>query len=476
MFKFRFVFLLILVILLAGSLVVQNFGLTFVFSLLITLLALFFVGHERKQHETQTTQSVEDVIGVNKQLIEELEKYKLAQSSWETKTKELERTKLAMTSMTKDVLAERDRVEKERAKDAAILKSVGESMFAVGLNGNLVFINSVAQELVGMREEEALGKFVDQVFVIFDENMKVVPHEQQPVVQTLNTSKPVNQTYFFTGDDGQRKSLNITSTPIKQKDELIGAICIIRDITKEKEVDRMKTEFISLASHQLRTPLSAIKWFSEMLITGDAGQLNPEQKGFAQNISDSTERMIDLVNSLLNISRIESGRIIVDPKPTDLKKLVESIVTELKVKFDEKKQKFVLSVHENLPLLNIDPRLIRQVYLNLLTNSIKYSPDGGEIVVMISRKDNEILSQVSDNGFGIPQSQHSKIFQKFFRADNVTKVETDGTGLGLYLIKTIIDSSKGKIWFQSEEGKGTTFFFTLPQTGMQARTGEVTLD
>ncbi|HSX34109.1 MAG TPA: ATP-binding protein [Candidatus Saccharimonadales bacterium] len=365
-------------------------------------------------------------------------------------------------------------------RDEAMLTSMGEGLIAIDGDGNIAFINRVAASLLSLpNEAAAVGKPVQQVYDLYKSEGKAdkpLPVEQRPSYIAMHTGAALNDLYLLVKADGTKHILNITANPVKLNEQVIGAITVLRDVTKEKEVDRMKTEFISLASHQLRTPLSAIKWFSEMLVSGDVGELQADQLDFARNISASTERMIDLVNALLNISRIESGRIMVDPKPTDLKELVNGITSDLKAKTEEKQQNLVISVHDDLPKINLDPRLTSQVYMNLLTNAIKYTPKGGEISVFISRKGDDIISQVTDNGYGIPVAQQDRVFQKFFRAANAVKVETDGTGLGLYLIKAIVESSGGKIWFKSEEGKGTTFWFSMPVSGMKQKEGEVTLD
>lgn len=371
------------------------------------------------------------------------------------------------------------RLALEQQRDEAILKGMGEGMIAIDEKGRIVIINHVAADLLELDDEATIiGESIKDAYPLYKLGTKdtKLPADQRPSFQALKTGQPVEDVYAFHMGSGAKRQLNIAASPFKVDGKVVGVVTIIRDVTKEKEVDRMKTEFISLASHQLRTPLSAIKWFSEMLINGDAGKLKSEQLEFAHNIADSTERMIALVTSLLNISRIESGRIMIVPQPTDLKELVGGIVNDLKGKTEEKKQDLIISVHAGLPKIDLDPRLIGQVYLNLLTNAIKYTPKGGEISVFISKKDDMIISQITDNGYGIPKEQQGRMFEKFFRAANAVKVETDGTGLGLYLIKTVVESSGGKIWFESEENKGSTFWFTIPLSGMKAREGEVTLD
>jgi len=358
-----------------------------------------------------------------------------------------------------------------KAKDEAILQSIGDGMVVTDSAGQTLLTNKIATDLVGMSADQ---KIADRE--LYDQSGLLIPLKDRPMQQALATGKKVNRNVFIAAMGETKRALNITANPVVQQGRIIGTIQIIRDITKEKEVDRMKTEFISIASHQLRTPLSAIKWFAEMLLHGDAGKMPDEQVEFVKNISDSTDRMIEQVNALLNISRLESGRILVEPVPTDIKQLVTGIVGDLKERSEYAQQHLTVNVADDIPLIKLDPRLISQVYLNLLTNSIKYTPKGGSITVTINKKGNEVISQITDTGYGIPAGEQKKVFKKFFRGRNIIQVETDGTGLGMYLAKSIVDSSNGKIWFESSEAKGTTFWFSLPVDGMQPKEGEVTLD
>src|SRR3989344_5331733 len=363
----------------------------------------------------------------------------------------------------------------EKAEEEATLTSIGEGVVVTDPQGKIMIFNPAAEQMTNWTSSEAMGRFWFETVPAMSEKGYLIPRKDRDMYKALTTGKKVFAENVYLQKGSGKITVAITATPIIFKDRVIGAVEVFRDISHDKEVDRMKTEFISLASHQLRTPLSAMKWFCEMLLNGDAGELNPEQKEYTKNVSDSNERMISLVNSLLNISRIESGRIIIDPKLTDINKLISKVISEIKIKSDERKQQIIVSIHSDIPLVNVDPQLIREVYINLLTNASKYTPPGGEISIFISKKDDQLISQVSDNGYGIPKKDCDKIFQKFHRGENIVKIETEGNGLGLYLAKAIVESSGGKIWFQSTEGKGTSFYFSLPLSGTQAKKGEVTL-
>jgi PAS domain S-box-containing protein len=363
------------------------------------------------------------------------------------------------------------------AKDEALLSSIGEGIVVTDKSGLVEKINPPAEKMVGWKNEEVVGKKWFEIALLVDDKGNPIPAEKRATQRVLATGQAVsNSTYNYIRRDGTIFPVGTTAAPVIIDGKTVGVIAVFRDITKEKEIDRAKSEFVSLASHQLRTPLSAIRWYAEMLMNGDVGTVTEEQKEYVKAMYQSNERMIELVNSLLNISRIESGRIKIDPEPTDLGELVKQVLSDLTPKIKAKNQNLAVSVHPGLPKINIDPKMIRQVYMNLLTNALKYTPEGGEINVMISRKGEDIISQVADSGCGIPQSEQDQVFEKFFRADNAQKMEADGTGLGLYLAKSIVGSSQGKLWFESREGKGSTFWFSLPVAGIAAKKGEVTID
>lgn len=366
---------------------------------------------------------------------------------------------------------------KAEAQTKALLSSIAEGIIACDKAGVVTFVNEAALNIIEEKEKEnILGKELYEIWPAVDEKGNIIRLDKRPYHITLATGKVTSSSlyskYFYERKDGTRFPVASVASPIIVNKKIAGAIVVFRDISKELEVDRMKTEFLSLASHQLLTPIAAINWMTEILLDGDAGKLNADQTSRLTDIKHSARRMGDLVTSLLNVSRIESGRLTVAPEPTKIKDLVDQMVKEVKMKADKKKQNLKVNIAE-IPIINIDPRLISEVYKNLLTNAIKYTPEGGEIIVDVSLNKKDIVSKVIDTGYGIPESDQGKIFQKFYRASNVIQSEPDGNGLGLYLLKQIVEVSGGSVGFESKPGKGTTFWFKLPVAGSKAHKGEV---
>lgn len=399
---------------------------------------------------------------------ENLEK-KIAErtSDLTTNIQELQDARRASQNILEDVNIEKTKFE-------AILKSIGEGLIAVGNDRKVLFFNKIAAEMLGFKENELIGQTITEL-PLEDEGGNLLPLEKRPTYLALHKDSVYKDTYFYVRKDKTRFPIMITATPIKTNGKTTGLIEILRDITHEKEVDRMKTEFVSLSSHQLRTPLTAVKWGLETVLNGDIGVLNEKQKEYLKDAADSNQREIELVNSLLNVSRIESGRILVNPHPTNIVRLANNVVSRLKIELAKKDISLVMNVEGNPPELLLDTKLIENVYQNIIDNSVNYSPAGSKIILSISVKDGEIISSIADEGIGIPENEKVEIFKKFYRSSNAKQIRPDGSGLGLYIAKSIVESSGGKIWLESSVGHGTTFFFTLPLTGMKAKEGEVTL-
>ena len=261
-----------------------------------------------------------------------------------------------------------------------------------------------------------------------------------------------------------------------QKGKPIRIIGSLLDITQQKELERAKDEFISLVSHQLRTPLTSIRLFTEMIADGQVGKLTDGQQDYINKVHDSTNRMIHLVGDMLNISHIELGRLKVEPVLTDMNELLGWHIEEVKPFAETKGLEIKFTPKQNMPPVSVDPILFSQIVHNLLTNAIRYSdPGAGEIKVVFRKTKTCYELSVSDNGIGIPDSVQPRMFNSFFRADNAIKIQGEGSGLGLYLIKLIMDSTGGKVWYKSILNKGSTFYVSIPLEGMHARSGDKTL-
>jgi len=244
--------------------------------------------------------------------------------------------------------------------------------------------------------------------------------------------------------------------------ENLGILKIFYDISREKDLDRLKSEFISIAAHQLRTPLSAIKWVIKMVLDEDVGPLNKEQSELLEKGYKSNERIIHLVNDLLNVSRIEEGRFGYNFEKHDFLELVNSVVEGVAGLIDKNKIKLVINKPNLLPPIVFDQEKMLLVMQNLVDNALKYTPERGRIEINIDVDKEFFKVSVKDNGVGIPEKDKQKLFSKFFRAANVIRMQTEGSGLGLFIVKNIINKHGGVIFVDSQEGRGTDVHFTLP--------------
>lgn len=339
----------------------------------------------------------------------------------------------------------------EKAKTSAIIDSLPNGLLVTSRDGNIFLVNQELERILGIESVNLLGKFAHSILP----DMKLT--------KTFDIATKYNHETtsfdYISADNKKKITIENTSSPIIINGDILGVVYILKDTTQEQATERAQKEFVSLASHQLRTPITSIKWNSEIILS--TKNLNKEVLIAANDICKESIRMEKLVNSLLNLSRIDLGKIKLSTQEIYLDKYIETLLSTLKLELDSKNLDFETNILFKGPIIN-DPVYLDIIIGNLVYNAIKYSNNNTSIKINISKKLDLFAVEVIDKGIGIPKSQQSQIFSRLFRAENAKKYQPDGNGLGLYIVKKLVDLMNGNIWFESKENQGTKFFIELP--------------
>lgn len=390
----------------------------------------------------------------------------------------------SVRNVQKELRAAKYKAEEEKAKDEALLASLGEGMIATDKSGNIIAINRVAETLLGLNAADVIGKKAVDVYEVLTENGKEVSREQR-LVSTETTTAPKLMQYHQK-DDGYIP-VATTITPVMLDGKVIGSIEIFRDITKEKEIEKTRGDLLSLASHQLRTPLSGTKWLIETLKRGLHGPLTEGQTEYLNEIYKINERMTGLVHDMLDVLRMEGDGAHAKKEKISTKALLSTVFETLRSAAESKKITIRLPETEDYTISS-DPLLLGNILESIVTNAINYSEPGQEVVISLGQRlrsnrapqmldahtklvdsshesPDELIVAVKDSGIGIPRNEQRQIFERFYRASNAKTFDTRGSGLGLYIAAMLAKKIGARLSFESEAGKGSTFYIHLPLEG-----------
>jgi signal transduction histidine kinase len=366
--------------------------------------------------------------------------------------------------------------EKAVSQSTAILQSLSDGVIVCDQNGAVITVNLAAEKILDRPIDELvtwnlgdllrrlLGRRVSELPL---DDLLAHPWDERTQPRTLSTTFQIGP-----------RTISVTLDPvISTKEELLGAVAVFRDRTREVESDRLKTEFIGTVSHELRTPMTSIKGFTQLLTMGNLGPVNETQKEFLNIIQSNAERMIAIINDLLDITKIETGSVELEIRPIHVAETLSKVLLDLQAKVHERQQTLTLSLPAGLPLVRADAHRFNQILFNLVSNAVKYTPRGGSITIEAREVSAEAVPEderdglrpgryiqidVRDTGVGIAPDDVPRIWERFYRTENPLKVEAGGTGLGLSLVKPLVRLLGGRIWVESQINVGSTFSFVLP--------------
>ncbi|MEE8449536.1 MAG: ATP-binding protein, partial [Thermodesulfobacteriota bacterium] len=356
-----------------------------------------------------------------------------------------------------------------------LVRNMADGIIAVNARGEVILINDAATKITRLSEKEAIGKGIEEVFCYPGSK------ERNPLLMSLTGGEvQLDHNFNLITSTGERLPLSVACTPIlDKKGKVSGCVAVFRDVTELREIENMKTEFVSTVSHELRTPLTSIKGSIGLILGGVAGEVNDEVAELLTIAQNNTDRLIRLINEMLDVSKIESGKIQMNKESLAVDTLVKKALERIKGYANECQVKLKCQLPEQIPLVLADRDRIEQVITNLLSNAIKFTPAGGVVTLEVTDESESVNISVADTGIGIPEGQLEKIFDKFHQVDQSTIRQKGGTGLGLSICYAIVSEHGGKIWAESTEGEGSSFNFTLPKLErlgkVRAEEGEASL-
>jgi PAS domain S-box-containing protein len=351
-------------------------------------------------------------------------------------------------------------VNSRRERWEAVFRFTEEGIVIFDRTGNIVGFNPASTEITGYGAAEVIGKPFGKVLKTISQSSP----GPNPLTRVLTNGVTITKSeQLIENRTGGRVWTEISYSPIfDDAGRVTSGLAIIRDTTRDREIEEIKSDFISIVSHELRTPLTAIKGFLSMTLKQDFGSLSEKQYHYLSRVYQSNQRMINLVEDLMDVTYIESGKINLNIGPVAMESIISEVVSELAAKGAANQIMINVRRRQRLPLVLADETRLHQIVLNLVDNAIKYSMPGTEVNVDFRIEGDDLITTVSDHGVGISKSQIDRLFTKFGRIFNPLSIQAGGTGLGLYIVKNLVESHNGRIWATSQEGKGSKFHFSLP--------------
>ena len=346
----------------------------------------------------------------------------------------------------------------EKSKIKTIINCMGDGVLVCDHDSCMVLTNPAASRMLKTPETSLLGNFLSQC--------NLPPELSKTIEESLQTKDisytSVSQELSF-GDSGEI-SLRAHTAPVRNDlGETMGSVTVLQDISHLKELDKMKSEFIAMVAHELRAPIAAVEQQLNVILNKMAGEVTEKQEKLLSRAKERTKGLLDLIKDLLDLSKIEAGKMVQYKEPLTLQEVIYRVVELMKIEAEAKKIDLRFSVSTEIPLVNADRNSMEGIFTNLISNAIKYTPEGESVSVTLSEENAFVKAIVSDTGIGIKKEDLPRIFDKFYRVKSSETRQIVGTGLGLSIVKSIVDAHLGSITVESEVGKGTTFTVLLPK-------------